>query len=151
MVVGMTKTHCIGPKTHGVLYKLYVPSSFPEVIGDRYIENFVGLEKRSSKFENLEGKHPGWCECVYSVVSDSLRPHGLQPAKLHCPWDFPGKNTGVGCHFLLQGILLTQGSKQVLSLLRWKVGSSPLVPPGKWKLLSCVRLFVTPWIIHGIL
>ena len=43
------------------------------------------------------------------VVSDSLRPHGLQPARLLCPWNFPGKNTGVSCHFLFQGILLTQG------------------------------------------
>ena len=31
-----------------------------------------------------------------SVVSDSLRPHGLQPTRLLCPWDFPGKSTGVG-------------------------------------------------------
>ena len=44
-----------------------------------------------------------------SVVPDSLRPHGLQPTRLLCPWDFLGKNTGVGCHFLLQWILLTQG------------------------------------------
>ena len=36
------------------------------------------------------------------VVSDSLRPRGLQPTGLLHPWDFPGKNTGVGCHFLLQ-------------------------------------------------
>ena len=43
-----------------------------------------------------------------SVMSE--RPHGLQPVRLLCPWDFPGKNTGLGCHFLLQGILLTQGS-----------------------------------------
>ena len=35
-------------------------------------------------------------------MSDSVRPHGLQPARLLCPWDSPGKNTGVGCHFLLQ-------------------------------------------------
>jgi len=35
-------------------------------------------------------------------VSDSVRPHGLQPTRLHHPWDSPGKNTGVGCHFLLQ-------------------------------------------------
>ena len=39
----------------------------------------------------------------HSVVSYSLRPHGLQPARLLCPWDFPGKNTAAGCHFLLQG------------------------------------------------
>ena len=38
-----------------------------------------------------------------------LWPHGLQPARLLCPWDSPSKNTGVGCHFLLQGIFLTQG------------------------------------------
>ena len=39
---------------------------------------------------------------VASVVSDSVRPHGLQPTRLLRPWDSPGKNTGVGCHFLLQ-------------------------------------------------
>ena len=49
-----------------------------------------------------------------SVVSDSLQPHGLWPAKLLCPWNFPGKNTGVCCHFLLQGIFPTQGSKPPL-------------------------------------
>ena len=38
-----------------------------------------------------------------AVISDSLRSHGLQPTRLLCPWDSPGKNTGVGCHFLLQG------------------------------------------------
>ena len=37
-----------------------------------------------------------------SVVSDSVRPHGLQPTRLPRPWDSPGKNTGVRCHFLLQ-------------------------------------------------
>ena len=37
-----------------------------------------------------------------SVVSDSLRPHGLQPTRLPRPWDFPGKSTGVGCHRLLR-------------------------------------------------
>ena len=44
-----------------------------------------------------------------SIVSNSLQPHGLWPARLLCPWDFPSKNTGVGCHFLLQGIFLTEG------------------------------------------
>ena len=42
------------------------------------------------------------CFCVASVVSDSVRPHRLQPTRFLRPWDFPGKNTGVGCHFLLQ-------------------------------------------------
>ena len=35
-------------------------------------------------------------------MSDSVRPHRRQPTRLPCPWDSPGKNTGVGCHFLLQ-------------------------------------------------
>ena len=39
---------------------------------------------------------------VASVVSDSVQPHRRQPTRLLCPWDSPGKNTGVGCHFLLQ-------------------------------------------------
>ena len=38
-------------------------------------------------------------------MSDSLQPHVLQLARFRCPWDFPGKNTGVGYHFLLQGDL----------------------------------------------
>ena len=51
------------------------------------------------------------CECFsHSVMSNSLQPHGLQLARFLCPWDFPGKNTGVGFHFLLQGIFPTQGS-----------------------------------------
>ena len=42
------------------------------------------------------------CCLVALVVSDSVRPHRWQPTRLLCPWDAPGKNTGVGCHFLLQ-------------------------------------------------
>jgi len=56
------------------------------------------------------GESIWWCVCVsHVVVFDSLWPHGLQPVMCLCPWDFPGKNTGVGCHSLLQGIFLTQG------------------------------------------
>ena len=50
----------------------------------------------------------------HSVVSDSLRPHGLQPTWLLCPWRSPGKTTGVGCHSLLQRIFPTHGSNSVL-------------------------------------
>ena len=39
--------------------------------------------------------------CLCSVMPDSLQPYGLQLTRLPCPWDFPGKNTQVGCHFLL--------------------------------------------------
>ena len=67
-----------------------------------------------------------------SVMSDSLRPHGLQPTRLLSPWDFSGKNAGVGCHALLQGIFLSQGSKPgLLHFLHWQVSSLPLAPPGK--------------------
>ena len=53
------------------------------------------------------------------VVSNSLLPHGLQTGRLLCPWDSAGKNTGVGCHFLLQGIYPTQGSNLGLLHCRW--------------------------------
>ena len=80
-----------------------------------------------------------------SVVSDSLWPHTLQPARLLCPWDVPGKNSGVGCHFLLQGIFPTQGSNLLLlGLLHRQVDSLPLVPPGK----SILRWRTTNRICH---
>ena len=42
-------------------------------------------------------------------MSNSLQLHELYPARLLCPWDFPGKDTAVGCHALLQGIFPAQG------------------------------------------
>ena len=66
----------------------------------------------------------GCCCCyVTSVVSDSVRPHRQQPTRLPRPWDSPGRNTGVGCHFLLQ-------------CMKVKV---------KVKSLSHDQLFLTPW------
>ena len=53
---------------------------------------------------------------------DSLQPRGLWLTRLLCPWNSPGKNTGVSCHFLLQGIFPIQGSNPVLLCLlhcRW--------------------------------
>ena len=66
------------------------------------------------------------CVCgVYSVIFNSLQPHGLQPFRF--PLDFPGKITGVGCYFLLQGIFPTQGSNLgLLCLLHWQEGSLSL-------------------------
>ena len=69
---------------------------------------------------NLTGNLGGWnqglrlqqslpSKCVL-VMSCPLQSHGLQPTRLLCPWDSPGKNTGVDCHFLFQGIFSTQGS-----------------------------------------
>ena len=81
----------------------------------------------------------GWEVMVYglpvallfsdSVVSNFLQPYGLYPTRLLCAWDSPGKNPGVGCHFLFQGIFWTQGSNsQLLSLLHWQLKSLPLTP-----------------------
>ena len=71
-------------------------------------------------------------------MSDSFRPHRLYPAKLLCPWDSPGKNTGVGCCALLQGIFHCQGLNPcLLCLLHWQAGSLPLVPPGKTYVCVC--------------
>ena len=58
-------------------------------------------------------------QCMCSIMSDSL-----QTTRLLCPCDFPGKNTGVGCHALLQRIVPTQGSNS--HLLHWQGDSLPL-------------------------
>ena len=57
------------------------------------------------------------CCCVPSVVSDSVRPHRPQPTRLLCLWDSPGKNTGVGCHFLLQCMKVKSESEVAQSCL----------------------------------
>ena len=79
----------------------------------------------------------------------SLWPHGLLPARLLCPWDSSGKNTGVDYHTLLQENFLTQGSNLCFfCLLPWQAGSLPVVPrhlniitkdvwEGQWHAVSC--------------
>ena len=67
-----------------------------------------------------------------SVLSNSFRPHRLKSTRLLCPWDFPSKNTGVGCHFLLQGICPTQGSN--LGLPHCSQTFLPSETPGKSQL-----------------
>ena len=65
-------------------------------------------------------------------MSDSLWAHGPEPARFLCPWDFPGKNTGVGCHFPPPGELPDPGIKpgSCVSLLLL-VNSLPAEPSGK--------------------
>ena len=102
------------------------------------LDLFAGLEASQMREEKLMG--PLWPSprdvssgyCVSrSVASGSSRPRGLQPASLLCPRDSPGEKTGVGCHFLLQGIFPTQGSK--LPLLQWQAYSFLLSPQGSPK------------------
>ena len=74
------------------------------------------------------------------VVSHSLWPHGLHSARVLCPWDFPGKNTGVGSHILLQGIFLTQGLNQrFLCLLHRQVDSVLAEQPWNKSRMTCNR------------
>ena len=63
--------------------------------------------------------------CICAQLCLTLQPSGLQPTRFLCPWDSPGKNTGVSCHFFLQGIFPDQGSNPPC-LLRWQVGAFPL-------------------------
>ena len=78
-------------------------------------------EKMSTRPSTLPSCH-SWCifrkfyfvskhACILSCFNcvDSVRPHGLKPTKLLCPWNSPGKNTGVVSHFLFQGIFQTPG------------------------------------------
>ena len=69
------------------------------------------------------------CVCMlsHSVMSESLQLHGPQSTRLLCLWDSPGKNTGVGCDFLLQGIFSTQGlDPHILCLLHQPTDSLSL-------------------------
>ena len=76
-------------------------------------------EKKAQVVTKKFQKSPEGAACcqVASVVSDSVRPHGLQPTRLLRPWDSPGKNTGVGCHFLLQCMKVESESEVAQSCL----------------------------------
>ena len=87
--------------------------------------------------------------CTHSVLTGSLWTPGLQPSRLLCPWDSPGKNTGVGCHFLLQGIFPTQGSNWRLLCHRWTlchgaIGKLPLT--GLWTSPKMVAHHKDSWL-----
>ena len=73
----------------------------PPSLGFPRQEHWSGLPFPSPMHESEEWK---WSR---SVMSDSSRPHGLQPTRLLHPWDFPGKSTGVGCHCLLQSYTIS--------------------------------------------
>ena len=77
---------------------------------------------------------------VCAQSCSTLWPHRLQPTRLLCSRDFPGKNTGVGCHFLLQGVFPTQGSNSLfLHLLYWQVDFLPLRHLGSQHLIFYTR------------
>ena len=80
--------------------------------------------------------------CAVLNVPDSLQPYRLWPTRLLCPWDFPSKNTGVGCHALFQEIFPTQGSNPCL--LYWQVDSLPLNHTGSLYWVVRGRLNLLP-------
>ena len=86
-------------------------------------KNICSLNKIIQKIKSLKFmKETENVSC--SVVPDSLQPHGLQSTRLLYPWNSPGKNTGLSCHFLLQGIFPNQGSNPSLLCLlhcRWSL------------------------------
>ena len=69
-------------------------------LSEQHTDPLLIISREINMAEHVRKAH-GVC----SVTSDSLWPHGLQPARLLCSWDFPGKSTGVGCHFLLQSLV----------------------------------------------
>ena len=95
---------CLTP-SETVTLRLNTLSQFPaSVCCLRPSANFLKLRGTTRNCSGVRA-----CS-VTSVLSNSLRPRGLQATKNLCPWDFPGKNSGVGCYFLLQGIFLTHKS-----------------------------------------
>ena len=85
----------------------------PPSLGFSRQEHWSGLPSPSPMHENKKWK---WSR---SAVSDSLQPHGLQPTRLLCPWDSPGKSTGEGCHFLLHRSFPTQSRTYISCTGGW--------------------------------
>ena len=105
---------------------------------------------------NLKGTgrmKPMICCCLVTKSCPTLlQPHGQQLTTLLCPWDFPGKNTRGGCHFLLQGIFPSQGSNwHLLCLLHWQAGFF-FTTSASWEALVRERLRKhrrTDWKLQG--
>ena len=125
-----------GSSVHGILQARILerlPCPSPEDLPD------PGIEPASLMSPALASSHLKWNESC-SVMSDSLWPHGLRS-----PWNSLGQNTGVGSHFLLQGILPTQGSnpyllhcRQILYQLSHQVGG----PSGKLLIFSTIAAWL---------
>ena len=91
--------------------------------------SILGWGLRCLHFSNSERERE--CVCAHAhvclVMSDSVTQQTVACQAPLCPWNFPGMNTEVGCHFLLQGIFPTQGSNLcLLHLLHWQGDSLPL-------------------------
>ena len=120
----VTFFHC---KYYNVVWRIlphYFIKSFLNCLINKYkIWNLQGAgRKHTSNLHNNEV----FCCLVAKSCSDSFETPWTTAARFLCPWDFPGKNHGVGCYFLLQGIFPTQGSNpHLLRVLYWQADSLP--------------------------
>ena len=103
----------------------------PPSLGFSRQEHWSGLPFPSPMHESEKSKRSR------SVVSDSSQPHGLQPTRLLCPWDSPGKSTGVGCHHLLH-------SNVELVVKNLPGGTSDKEPACQFR--RCKRCRFNPWV-----
>ena len=131
---------------------------FPQQDKKRKEKTLFHSEKRDAS-ERVPGRKAA-AACVASVVSNSVRPHRQQPTRLPRPWDSPGKNTGVGCHFPLQSMKVKSESEVAQSrpTLSDPIDSSPPGSPvpgifqvrvlqwGRYyRLLRAGRLGISKW------
>ena len=106
----------------------------PLSLGSSRREHWSGMPFASPKHKSEKWK---WSR---SVVSHSLRPHGLEPNRLPRPWDFPGKSTGVGCHCLLQGSCLydnKRNTQPVTTFILYNMTFSEELKASKYFKLPC--------------
>ena len=108
----------------------------PPSLGFSRQEHWSGLPFPSPMHESEKWK---WSRLV---ASDPQRPHGLQPTRLCCPWDFPGKSTGVGCHCLLRYVYIRNKQIQFQAYTHLKWGRFFLPDIYTWKFVTSLLITV---------
>ena len=116
-------------------------------VSRRQTRPFLGrsIEQIPNSKQSLQNPEWWWCFSCQVMHVQLLKPHGLLPIRLLGPWDFPGRNTGVGCHSLLQGIFPTPGLlhyRWILYLLSHQ--GHPVLLEGAFK----ISVFTPPTISH---
>ena len=124
----------------------YLPIVNASSLYIKYVVICISIIPQKRYFKSiLKTCHYCICCSVIKLCPTLPWPHELYPARLHCPWDFSGKNTEVSCHFLLWESFLTQGSN--LSLLHWQADSLLLSHQGS-PLFQLLPLNVLFWFIY---